>query len=107
MRQRAQEIFDSLHNAEFPLQGFKFDCFRITILQPDITNAVSFRYARLSFYAKTLFYIDQMKVELERLRLLRSQVCGRIENIEKNIKYVKSLEVKQAVESRILQAIRA
>ena len=45
-------------------------------------------------------------MELGRLHLLRSQVCGRIVDIEKNIKYVESLEVKRAAESRILRAVR-
>lgn len=95
-------MVNSLHNAKFPPQGFKLNCLRAPVLQPDISDAVGLRYGRLSFRAKILFHIDQIKVELGRLRLLRSQVCGRIKDIEKNIKYVKSLEVKQAAESRIL-----
>lgn len=47
-----------------------------------------------------------MKVELERLRLFRSQVYGRIKDIEKDMKYVESLEVKRTAKSCILQAVR-
>lgn len=107
MRQRAREMVDLLQNAEFPPQGFKLDRLRAPVLQPDIADAVGLRYGKLSFRAKTLFHIDQMKVELGRLRLLKSQVCGRIEDIEKNIKYVESLEVKRAAKSHILRAVRA
>ena len=107
MRQRAREIVNSLNNAEFLSEGFKLDCLLAPVLQLDIPDAFGLRYERLSFCAKILFYIDQMKVELGCLRLLRSQVCGRIEDIEKNIKYVESLKVKRAAKSRILRAVHA
>lgn len=107
MRQRAQKMVDSLHNVKFPLQGFKLNCLRAPVLQPDIADAVGLCYGRLFFHAKILFYINQMKMKLGRLRLFRFQVCGRIEDIKKNIKYVESLKVKQAAKSRILQAVRA
>ena len=100
-------MVNSLHNAKFPLQGFKLDRLHASVLQPNIVDAVGLRYGKLSFCAKTLFHIDQIKVELGHLHLLKSQVCNRIEDTKKNIKYVKSLEVKRAAKSRILQAVRA
>ena len=100
-------MVDLLHNAEFPLQGFKLDYLHAPVLQSDIADAVGLCYGKLSFCAKTLFYINQIKVELGRLRLLRSQVCICIKDIEKNIKFVKSLEIKPAAESRILWAVHA
>lgn len=57
IKQHAWKMVDSLHNAEFLLQGFKLDRRRALMLQPNILDAFSFRYGRFSFCAKILFYI--------------------------------------------------
>lgn len=107
INERTRKMVNFLHKAKFSLQNFKFNCLYAPILHLYVTDAIGLRYGRLSFCAKILFYIDQMKVELGRLHLLRSQVCCRSENIKKDMKYVKSLDVKWVVKSHILQAVRA
>lgn len=82
------------------------DRFRAPVLAPDVANTVGLRYRRLSMRAKTKFHADQMNVELERLKLLVSQGCRRIHEMESEIKYVKSLEVAQENKVRILKAVQ-
>ena len=106
-KHRAREVVDLLHNVEFPPRGFKLDRMRAPALDPDVADAVGLRYGRLPMRAKTKFHVDQMKVELERLRLLVSQACRRIHETEIEIKYVEGLEVQRANEARILKAVRA
>lgn len=60
---------------EFPLREFKLDRMRVPALDPDVAEVVGLKYGKLSMCAKTKFHIDQMKVELEQLRLLVSQAC--------------------------------
>lgn len=105
-KQRARETVELLRVQEFAPCGFKLDCMRAPVLKPDVADAVGLRYGRLSMRAKIKFHIDQMTVELERLRLLVSQGCRRIHETEVEIKYVESLEVQRANEARILKAVR-
>lgn len=55
---------------EFPLHGFKLDRMHALALDPNVTGAVGLRYGKLFIRAKTKFYVDQMKIELEQLWLL-------------------------------------
>lgn len=69
-------------------------------------DAVSLRYERLSLWAKTKFHVDQLKVEIARLKMLILQECHRINKMEEEFKYIQTLKVAQKKESTIFQASR-
>ncbi len=102
----AQETIKLLRDEEFAPRGFKLDRQRAPPLALEVTDAVGFRYRRLSLRAKTKFHADQLKVEIARLKMLTSQGCWRINKMEQELKYILSLEIAQAKEASILKAVR-
>ena len=95
-----------LRHVEFALRGFKLDCQRAPPIAPEVADAVGLRYGRLSFWAKTKFHAEQMKVEIACLKMLTSQSCRRINEMESELKYIKSLEEARGKEASILKAVR-
>lgn len=81
-------------------------CICAPALDPDVIDAVRLRYRRLFMRAKTKFHVDQIKVELERFRLLVLQACQYIHKTKVEIKYVEGLEVQRANEAHIFKAVR-
>lgn len=60
---------------------------------------------KVFLYPQTKFYANQLKMEIVRLKILISQGCQRINEIEQKLRYIQSLEVTQAKEMSILKAI--
>lgn len=106
LNQEAQEMVELLRGEEFAPRGFRMNRLRAPALTPEVADAIGLRYGRLPFRAKTKFHVDQMKVELKRLKLFVSQVRRRINEMEQEIRYVESLEVARADEARTLKAVR-
>ena len=105
-KHRAQETVELLRDKEFAPRGFKLDRQRAPPLAPEVADAIGLRYGRLSLRAKTNFHADQLKVEIARLKMLTSQGCRRINEMEQELKYIQSLEVARAKEASILKAVR-
>lgn len=105
-KQWAKETVELLRDEEFAPRGFRLDRLRVPDLAPEVADAIGLKYGRLSMRAKTKLHTDQMKVELKRLKLLVSQACRRINEMEQEMRYVESLEVDRANEARILKALR-
>ena len=93
---RAWEVVDLLYHVEFPLRKFKLDRISALALDSNVADVIGLRYGRLPIRAKTKFHMDQMKVKLERLRLLVSQAYRHIHKTKVEIKYIEGLKVQQA-----------
>lgn len=72
---------------------------------PDIADAIGLKYGRFSLWAKTIFYMEQVKVEIVCLRILATHSCRHINELESDLKYFKRLEETRAKEASILMAI--
>lgn len=81
-----------LRHVEFAPRRFKLDRQRAPLMAPEVADAIGLRYGRLSFWTKTKFHAEQVKVEIARLKMLTSQSCRRINEMESELKYIKSLE---------------
>ncbi len=87
-KHRAQETIKLLRNKEFAPHGFKLDRQRAPLLPPEVADVVGLRYEKLSLRAKTKFHTNQLKVEIAHLKMLTSQRCWRINEIEQELKYI-------------------
>lgn len=74
-------------------------------MAPDVADAIGLKYGRFSLQAKTIFHIEQVKVEIVLLRILTTHSCRRINELESELKYLKGLEKTRAKEASILMAI--
>ncbi len=66
----ARETTELLRHENFAPRKFRLDTLRAPPLLPETTNAIGLRYGRLHLRAKTKFHVDQMQIELSRLRIL-------------------------------------
>lgn len=106
LEQRAKETVELLRHVEFAPRQFKLDRQRAPLMAPEVVDAVGLKYGRLFFRAKTKFHAEQVKVEIARLKMLTSQSYCCINEIESELKYIKSLEKARAKEASILKALR-
>lgn len=98
----AWETTKLLRGEEFAPRGFCLDTFRPPPLFSVTADAIGFRYGRLTLKAKTKFHVDQMKVEVARLRILVQQGCRRIKAIKSEMSYMESLEAERKDQVQIL-----
>lgn len=106
LQERAKETVELMRVVEFAPRGFKLDCQRAPPMAPEVADAFGLKYGRLSLRAKTKFHAEQVKVEIARLKMLTSHSCRRINAMESELKYIKSLEEARAKEASILNAVR-
>lgn len=102
----AQETVTLTRGAEFPQTGFRLDMLRPLPLKPEVADKIGIRYGRVPMKAKTKFHIDQMKVEIQPLGILISQGCNQMSNLEREIKYMETLEAQCAEQIRILKSVK-
>lgn len=95
-----------LWDEEFAPREFKLDRMLAPPVAPEVADAIGLRYGTISLRAKSKFYADQVKVEIARLKMLTSQGCRRMNEMEQELKYIKGLEVARAKEASILKAVR-
>ncbi len=82
-------MVELLQDAEFPPQAFKLDRQHPPLVAPDVADAIGLKYGRLSLRAKIIFHMEQVKVEIARLRMLTTHSCRRINELESELKYLK------------------
>lgn len=88
----ARETTELLRHKNFAPRKFRLNTLRAPPLLTETADAIGLRYGRLHLRAKTKFHVNQMQVELSRLRILVQQGCRRIKAMESEIKYIESLE---------------
>lgn len=70
----AIETVKIMRNAEYPPTGFRLDMLRPPPLKPEVADEIGIKYGRVPLKAKTKFHIDQMKVDIWRLGVLRQRL---------------------------------
>lgn len=101
-QQWAKKTIELLQDAKFPPRTFKLNRQRPSLTAPDIMNAIGLKFGRLFLQAKTIFHIEQVKVEIACLKMLTTYSCRRINELESELKYLKRLEEIRAKEFSIL-----
>ncbi len=71
---------------------------------PDVADIIDLKYGKLSVRAKTIFDMEQVKVEIVRLKMLITHSCRYINKLESELKYIQELEETRAKEASILMA---
>lgn len=94
-----------LQDAEFLPQAFKLDHQCLSLVTSDVADAIGVKYGRLSLRAKTIFNIEQVKVEIACHKMLTTHSCCYINELESKLKYIKGLEEIQLKEANILMPI--
>lgn len=84
----AKKMVELLWGTKFPLQGFKLDYKRTLLIVAEVVDTISLKYGRLSIWAKIKFHVEQLKVEITHLKMLTSQSCYYITEIELKLKYI-------------------
>lgn len=54
-KHRIWKVVDLLYHMEFPPHGFKLNCMRAPVLDPDVADASGLRYRKLSMHIKQNF----------------------------------------------------
>ncbi len=84
----ARETTELLRHKNFAPQKFRLDTLWVPPLLPETANAIGLWYGCLQLRAKPKFHVDQMQVELSRLRILVQQGCRQIKTMKSEIKYI-------------------
>lgn len=98
-------MVELLWDAKFALWEFKLDCQHAFSMAPVIADVIGLKYGRLSFWAKTIFHTEQIKIMIPCLKMLTTQYCRHINEMQSQLKYIKGLEEIWAKEISILTAI--
>lgn len=85
-------MVELLQNIKFLLQVFKLNRQCSSLVALEVTNAIGLKYGKFSLWAKTLFYMEQIKVEIICFGILISYIYHCINKLESELKNWKKLE---------------
>lgn len=75
-------------------------------MTPNVADAIGLKYKKLFLQTKTIFQMEQVKVEIACLRILTTYSCRRINELELELKYLKGLEEIRVKDASILIVVQ-